>query len=235
MISPSTTNQLLWQREKERKGDRAATRKEEKHKGKKILPWVLIPTSPCHSVPPPLPICTEPQQEALIFEPGKQARICYLHPLINSGVVKDGWGWSLKPQQQESGKRYPRKVFSLGPYLWRELWAGYFGTVPRATGHTPPLGTGTKRKQEVFRTEEPPYHTRTPKWASKSMSMLWQEHPGAASTPRHCTEQLWALTLLMGSLPRDNLISPGYLGFPNNLQQPSSHPQVAVWEGQHIY
>lgn len=126
MISPSRTNQLLWQRETERKGDRAATRREEKHEGKKILPCVPIPTSPCHSVPPPppLPICTEPQQEALIFEPGKQAQICYLHPLINSGVVKDGWGWSLKPQQQESGKRVFTWPVPLTWTLGRIFWNG---------------------------------------------------------------------------------------------------------------
>lgn len=73
---------------------------------------------------------------------------------------------------------------------------------PHATGHTLPLGTGTKRKREAFRTKESPNHTWSPKPASKSTPMPSQKHQRAASIHRHRMERLPALALLTRSLPK---------------------------------
>lgn len=128
---------------------------------------------------------------------------------------------------KKSGKRYARKVFSLRRYLWRELWAGYFGTAPHATGHTLPLGTGTKRKREAFRTKESPNHTRSPKRASKSMPMLSQKHQRAASIHRHRMELLLALALLTRSPPKTIWFHQVTLDCQINA---SSSPPTLSWQ-----
>lgn len=118
-------------------------------------------------------------------------------------------------------------MFSLSRYLWRELWAGYFGTAPHATGHTLPLGTGTKWKQEAFRSEESPNHTRSPKRASKSTPTPSQKHQRAASLCRRHMEQLWALALLTGSLPKTSWSHQVTLDSQINS---SSSPPTLSWQ-----
>jgi len=70
-----------------------------------------------------------------------------------------------------------------------------------------------KRKREMFRMEESPSHARSPERASRSRNPSRQPAAAAATPSPHSPH---------GIAPKDQLISPGYLGSPNKLQQLSS-------------
>lgn len=134
---------------------------------------------------------------------------------------------------RERGKHYPRKVFSLCRYLWREPWAGCSGMALRATGHTPPLETGTKEKKrhlgQKYQSQTiPDPHNGIPN-AGRCHCRNTRGQPasvtGQGAAPSPASPH--------GSLPKT--IAPGYSELPNKLQQLPSHPQLAVHKGQGIY
>lgn len=199
----------------------------------------IHPAFPCHGIPPlPLVICTEHCQETFVFS-ARQTGLGLIPVSCNYQHCGKGWPEVVTETAAAGrgrGKHYQRKAFSLCPYLWREPWAGCFGMALRATGHTLPLETGTKRKREAFRTETSiPKPHQTP-------------HNGIPNGGRcHCrnTRGQPASVTTAGSrsepclsswiTPKDHFISPGYFEFTKKLQQLPSHPQLAVHKGRGIY
>lgn len=99
----------------------------------------------------------------------------------------------------------------------------------RATGHTLPLETGTKRKGEAFRTGASiPSHTRPPQRDSKCRLMPLQKHQRAAGLCEQGREPIRALPLLMDHSQRP-LHFTRLLGTPK-LTPASPLPPSAGWE-----
>lgn len=126
--------------------------------------------------------------------------------------------------RKRSGKRCLRKLFPFSPYLWREPWAGCFGTVLHATGHTPPPGTRTRRKREALSNKSP--QTR-PDHKSGLPEAHWcwsrNKHQRAGSLCRSC---------LLGALP--TAVNPPTIGFhqvtSDSQINSSSSPPTPSWQ-----